>query len=136
MVFTAQRTRELILITGNKAGVGHRVFQAVSGGGVDTIAFHGYTHGRKVVLTLITGDNSKARRLLKKAGFEVETRDVILVDCPNRPGVFEKVTGKLDFAGIGIDYAYATTTSKRRGSIVLNTEDNRKALKVLVEQNS
>lgn len=133
MVFTAQRTRELIVITGDKAGVGHRVFQAVSGGGVDVIAFHGYTHGRKVVLTLITGDNSKARRALKKAGFDVDSRDVVLVDCPNRPGVFEKVTGKLDFAGVGIDYAYATTTSKRRGSIVLNTMNNRRAVAVLSE---
>jgi hypothetical protein len=45
--------------------------------------------------------------------------------------VFEKVTGKMDFAGVDIDYAYATSTSKTKGSIVLNTMDNKKALKVL-----
>lgn len=133
MVFSATRTRELIVITGNKTGVGHKVFQAMFEKQVNVIAFHGYTLSRKVVLTFITDDNSKAKRVLKKAGFEADTRDVILVDGPNKPGVFEKVTGKLDFAGVGIDYAYATTTSKTRGTIVLNTDDNKKALKVLAE---
>jgi len=131
MVFTATRTRELIVITGNTAGVGHRVFQAMYEKQVNVIAFHGYTLGRKVVLTFITDDNTKARRVLKKAGFEADTRDVILVDCPNKPGVFEKVTGKLDFAGVGIDYAYATSTSRTRGMIVLNTENNKQALAAL-----
>lgn len=134
MAIKATRTRELIVIAGNKVGTGHRVFQAMYEQQVNVIAFHGYTLGRKVVLTFITDDNSKAKQVLKKAGFETDTRDVILVDCPNRPGVFEKVTGKLDFAGVDIDYAYATSTSKTRGMIVLNTVDNKKALKALSEQ--
>lgn len=131
MVFTATRTRELIVITGNKTGVGHSVFKAMLEKQVNVIAFHGYTMGRKVILTFITEDNTRARQVLKKAGFEADSRDVILVDCPNKPGVFEKVAGKLDFAGVDIDYAYATTTSKTRGMIVLNTVDNKKALKAL-----
>ncbi len=131
MIFTAKRTRELMVITGNKAGVGHQVFQAMFENKVNVVAFHGYTTGRKVILTFITDDNTKARRVLKKAGFETDTREVILVDCPNKPGIFEKVAGKLDFAGVAIDYAYATSTSKTRGMIVLNTVDNKKALKAL-----
>ncbi len=131
MVFTASRTRELIVITGNKTGVGHKVFQALFQKQVNVVAFHGYTLGRKVVLTFITDDNTRAKQVLKKAGFDVDSRDVILVDCPNKPGIFEKVAGKLDFAGVSIDYAYATSTSKTRGMIVLNTEDNKKALKAL-----
>lgn len=131
MVFTATRTRELIVISENKTGVGHKVFQALLEKKVGVVAFHGYTMGRKVILTFITDDNSKARQVLKKAGFDVDSRDVILVDCPNKPGIFEKVAGKLDFAGVSIDYAYATSSSKTRGMIVLNTEDNKKALKAL-----
>jgi len=133
MALTATRTRELIVIAGNKTGTGHRIFEAMCQKGINVIAFHGYTMGRKMVLTFITDDNSKAKRILKKAGFEADTRDVVLVECPNKPGVFEKVTGKMDFAGVDIDYAYATSTSKTRGSIVLNTVDNKKALKVLAD---
>lgn len=133
MVFTATRTRELIVITGNRTGVGHAVFQALCEKQVNVIAFHGYTMDHEVVLTLITDDNRLAKQVLKKAGFAADSREVILVDCPNRPGVFEKVAGKLDFAGVDIDYAYATSTSKTRGMIVLNTADNKKALKVLSE---
>jgi hypothetical protein len=122
------------VITGNKTGVGHRVFQAIFQQKLNVIAFHGYTTGRKVVLTFITDNNTKAKRVLQRAGFEADSRDVILVNCPNKPGVFEKVAGKLDFAGVNIDYAYATSTSKTRGTIVLNTDDNKKALKALSDQ--
>jgi hypothetical protein len=131
MVFTATRTRELIVITGNETGVGYRVFQALFEKQVNVVAFHGYAMEGNVILTFITEDNGKARKVLQKAGFDVDSRDVILVDCPNKPGIFEQVAGKLDFAGVGIDYAYATSTSKTRGMIVLNTEDNKKALKAL-----
>ncbi len=133
MAFNATRTRELIVIAGNKTGTGHRIFEAMFQKQINVIAFHGYTLGKKVVLTFVTDDNTKARQVLKKAGFEVDTRDVILVECPNKPGVFEKVTGKMDFAGVDIDYAYATSTSKTRGSIVLNTVDNKKALRALAD---
>ena len=131
MVIKATRTRELIVISGNKTGTGHRIFESMFQKKINVIAFHGYTMGKKVVLTFITDDNTKARQVLKKAGFDVDSRDVVLVECPNKPGVFEKVTGKMDFAGVDIDYAYATSTSKTKGSIVLNTTDNKKALKVL-----
>ncbi len=133
MAFNATRTRELIVIAGNKTGTGHQIFEAMFQKQVNVIAFHGYTLGKKVVLTFVTDDNTKARQVLKKAGFEVATRDVILVECPNKPGVFEKITGKMDFAGVDIDYAYATSTSKTRGSIVLNTVDNKKALRALAD---
>jgi hypothetical protein len=60
-----------------------------------------------------------ATEALVANGFEVETRDVLRVDLPNRIGAMMELTTKLGNAGINIEYFYGTIDEKQRKGVVI-----------------
>lgn len=64
-----------------------------------------------------------AAEALRDHGYEVELREVIRVDLPNRIGAMMEMTMKLGNAGINIEYFYGTTGEKqKKGVIVLEVD--------------
>jgi hypothetical protein len=75
---------------------------------------------------------TKAVKLLSKANYTTELRDVLLVDLENRPGALAEITSKLGNKGINVEYCYGTLS--RRGSatsIVLDVSNIDKAIELL-----
>ena len=127
----AYKEKELVVVHPNKPGAGALVYGAVADAGVNIRAFCGYTAGRQAVLTMVTEDNAKAKRALKKAGVSVDQREVVCVIAPNRPSVFRDIARRLTDAGIEFDYAYAAAATKGKALIVLQTTDDRKTIRLL-----
>ena len=127
----AYKAKELVVIHPNQTGSGARIYGLVADAGVNIRAFCGYSAGDQAVLTMVTEDNAKAKRALKKAGLSVDEREVICVLSPNKPGVFHEIAGRLAERGIDIDYAYASVGGKTKALVVLQTNDDPKAVRVL-----
>ena len=75
---------------------------------------------------------TKVVKLLSKANYTTELRDVLLVDLENRPGALAEVTSKLGNKGINIEYCYATLSRKGNAtSIILDVSNIDKAIELL-----
>ena len=75
---------------------------------------------------------TKAVKLLTKANYITELRDVLLVDLENRPGALAEVTSKLGNKGINIEYCYATLSRKGNAtSIILDVSNIDKSIELL-----
>lgn len=75
---------------------------------------------------------TKAVKLLNKANYTTELRDVLLVDLENRPGALAEVTSKLGNKGVNIEYCYGTLSRKGNvTSVVLDVSDVDRAVEIL-----
>ena len=75
---------------------------------------------------------TKAMKLLSKANYTTELREVLLVDLENRPGALAEVTTKLGNKGINIEYCYGTLSRKGNAtSIILDVSNIDKTTELL-----
>jgi hypothetical protein len=79
---------------------------------------------------MLTSDNAKAGAGLKKIGYEVDERDVLLINIGNKPGTLAPIAKKIGEAGIEINYCYATAWSDM-AVLVLSTKNNDKVLSII-----
>ena len=72
-----------------------------------------------------------AAEVLRENGYEVETREVLCVELPNRVGAMMELTMKLGNAGINIEYFYGTTGQRqKKGVIILEVDNSKLALDI------
>lgn len=75
---------------------------------------------------------NKAMKILSKAEYTIDSREVLKVELENRPGALAEVASKLGNKGINIEYCYGTIT-KKAGSkaVILDVSDLDRAMKIL-----
>ncbi|KAF0236849.1 MAG: ACT domain-containing [Prolixibacteraceae bacterium] len=83
------------------------------------------------ILRLIVSDPDRAREILKKNKFAVQTTDVILIKTPNRPGGLAKMLNFLNEGNVFIEYMYAFSNSEDTAVIVLRPTDLQKCIDIL-----
>ena len=123
--------QELVIKLDNKIGAGADVYEMISETGVNVVATWGYTIGSDAILLIITDDNEVAKAKLDSKNIVWEERDVVLTELENKPGSFYKVLKSLADAGINVDYAYATAATRRWSLVVIQTNNNEKAIEVI-----
>jgi hypothetical protein len=64
-------------------------------------------------------DPQKALELLQENGLQVELREVLGVQMPNKQGTLMQVTKKLSNAGINIKYLYSTMYKGQKDAMVI-----------------
>jgi hypothetical protein len=75
---------------------------------------------------------NKAMKILSKAGYTIDLRDVLKVELENSPGALADVASKLGNKGINIEYCYGTITRKAgRTAVILDVSDLDRAMKIL-----
>ena len=85
------------------------------------------------VVRMVVDDATRAAHLLGEAGVLVLEHEVVELKLANEPGKLADVAGKLNEAGININYAYGTTGGSGDHIIFLNTTDHPKTMKVLAK---
>lgn len=84
------------------------------------------------IVRLIVDDWEKARDVLAARGRVVNTREVVAVAVPDRPGGMADVLAVLDAAGVNVDYSYAFAFHHgEKAALVFRFADNDKALAAL-----
>ncbi len=75
---------------------------------------------------------NKAMKILSKADYTIDLRDVLKVELENRPGALADVATKLGDKGINIEYCYGTITKKAGSTaVILDVSDVDRAMKIL-----
>jgi hypothetical protein len=75
---------------------------------------------------------NKAVKLLNKLEYEIELRDVLMIDLENRPGALAEVATKLGNKGINIEYCYGALAKRGKyTSVIIDVSDIDRAERIL-----
>lgn len=108
------------------------IAETLASEGINIRGFMTYTEGDQGKACLVTSDPKKARKALKTAGFQAQTRESLMVPAPNKPGAFADIAQRLDKQGVKIHRSFVTTDEAGdRPGIGLHVDDPAKARKVL-----
>jgi hypothetical protein len=81
---------------------------------------------------LYVNNTNKAMKVLSKADYTADLRDVLKVELENRPGALADVASKLGNKGVNIEYCYGTLTKKAGStSVILDVSDIDRAMEIL-----
>lgn len=122
---------EILVTTPNEPGIMGRVLGTLANAGVNLKALCAYSEKNKGVFLLVTSDNKKAEKSLKALKYEVKTRKVVAVKIDDRIGAGAEIGALLGNAAIDIEYCYGTSAGTGKALLVLNTNNNEKAIETL-----
>jgi hypothetical protein len=78
--------KEFSFLIGNNPGALVEIASAMGKEHVNIEGIAGLTVLEEGVVSLITGDDSKARKVLKDKGIDFQEREALVIDLPNHPG--------------------------------------------------
>lgn len=127
----ATKAKQLTFYKANKVGLLARISTVLAEANVNITGFCAYQMNKRAFFMMITDNNAKAKRALKKIKTTAKEEPVIIVEMPNQVGEIEKVSAMLSEAGIDIQYMYGTAGSKRSTFCVVKTDKDAKAIRVI-----
>jgi hypothetical protein len=99
--------------------------------GVNLRALNAWTEGDVGVVRMVVDKTGPAKRVLSKRDLEVEEKDVLEIEIPDRPGALGAAATALGEAGVNITYVFLGTGVARRSTVFLGVSDLPRALKAL-----
>ena len=124
--------RQITVCLDNKPGALAKLCNALGRKKINILAISVADHIDAGVIRIVTDSTGQAVAVIKKMGYPVVTRDVIVVELCNEPGALAEVAGKLAQAGINIEFVYG---SAHKGcdmpTIIFAVSDVKKANHIL-----
>ena len=126
----ATKAKQLIFSLPNRIGLLAKVAAAITEAGMNIEALCVYEKGYGYFM-MVTDNNAKAKKVLTKMGAKVYMEDVISLEVSNKVGQLEKVTKIIADAGLDIHFIYGCPAKNKAVVLILKTEDDNKALKLI-----
>lgn len=126
----AKLADELIIRTKNEMGTLSKVTSPLKDAGVNIASLCAWGDADVAQFMLIVDDAAPAFAALQGAGFSVVQEQVVVHELDNSIGTLDDVAGKIQAAGINIEYCYVTTTGPKCMA-VFSTENNPKTVVTL-----
>lgn len=126
----AKLVKEIEFTTPDQIGVLNSVAQTLKNAGVNIEQAAAWSEGDKGVFRLVTSNNGRAIKALKTIGFEAKEKEALQLVLKNKKGELAKIADKLAMARINL-HCLTATSAGGKVSVVLHTEDNRKAKKIV-----
>lgn len=126
------KIKQISIFLENKSGRLARVTRVLGDNGINIRALSIADTTDFGILRLIVNDPDKAYKVLKEAGFSVNSTDVIAVEINDSPGGLACSLEYLRGASINIEYLYAfLTKSSSAALVVFRVEQIDEAIRVL-----
>jgi len=120
--------QDFMVILPNRPGVLANLSTKMGKAGINIEGISGTQYQDKVVLHLLFDKPEEANALLRKNKFTImSTREVLVVEIPDKPGELGKVTQKMANAAVNIDFVYIATKNR----LVLGVDDPEAAIVAL-----
>jgi hypothetical protein len=128
----AYKGRHLEVTATNVRGEGAAVFDALGRASVNVTASCMYGADEDTArFWLLPDDFDKARKALRKAGYHVRTKHVVLVAMENKTGAFADVLRRVADAGVDCMLSYASAAVKSAVLVVLTTSADARAIRAI-----
>lgn len=116
---------QLSIFLENRAGVINEVISILNTHQINMNAFSVADGVEFGIMRLIVSDTESALRVLRDAGYKVNTTDVIRIHTPNTPGALSCVMECLAKESVFIQYMYAFSEGNAAGTIFRPTDIDR-----------
>ncbi len=126
----ARKVKQLSFSLPNKIGLLAEVSTAIAAANVNIEAICAYERGYGFFM-MVTDNHAKAKKVIEKMQGVVHLEDVIAIEVPNTVGQLEKITQKIADAKLDIYFVYGSPGDGKRGTLVLKTANDSKALTIL-----
>jgi hypothetical protein len=123
--------KQISFETRNKVGQLESVTSVLKDARINIKALCAYGMGKKAYFMLVTNNNTKAKRALKKLKVKTREEGVVGIEMQNRIGQLKNIASKVADAGIDIQYVYGTTGVGKSSLCILKTVNDTRALKAL-----
>jgi len=127
----AKLVNEIKFSAPHKKGVLASINQALGENSVNIVHLGACGSGKKAWVNLVTNRDPKAMAVLRRLGYKPKAEKVVLLNITNKAGKGVPYFNRLAKAGINIKSVMATSSGGNRVSVILNTNNNRKAVRVL-----
>jgi len=126
--------KELVVTQRNEVGVGAEIFGVLSDLEINVRAFSAWVEGPQAHFTIIVDDEADiAKQALLNFGYDVDSREVLLLELPNQPGALVMVLQKMAVADIDVEKAYASGLDQATTPVVLRPADIEAAIRELAD---
>ncbi len=126
----AKKLKELQFETQNKVGVLCKVTCVLKEVGINIINAWACGEGPQGHFGLVTSNNAKAKKALKRLRISAKEKDVLAVTLSHKVGSLDRVAHKLAKAGVSITCLSATSAGNRV-TVLFNTKNNNKAQRIV-----
>lgn len=107
------------------------VSELLGANGINIIAIYVSTEKENGRLRFVANDPKKAVNVLKTAGYQIKTREVIACETPHHPGGLNAVLKPLRAAEINVDYIYPCIGTGEVTVLIIGLGPVPEALKVM-----
>lgn len=125
--------KEIRLSLENRPGTLSAVSELLGANAINIIAFYVNTEGSKGTLRFVANDPEKAVNVLKTAGYDVSTKDVLACETPHHPGGLNAILKPLRLANINVDYIYPCLGTGSITVLIIGVEETERARDILKE---
>ncbi|MBI1978143.1 MAG: ACT domain-containing protein [Candidatus Omnitrophica bacterium] len=126
----AKKVKELRFSVRDRVGALATITAALKAARVNIIHVAAWSEGGRGFFNLVTSNNARAKKVLRKLGISSSESDVLVLSLGNKVGALERVARKLAKAKVNIS-CLSATTSGPRASVLINTRNNAKAARVV-----
>ncbi len=129
--------KEIVVRLENRPGTLSEVSELLGGNGINILALTVRTEGDLGVMSFVSSDTVRAQNILRSAGYELTTQDVIAAETPHHPGGLNAILKPLKLANVNVEYLYSCIGSSGCGDrtiLLLGVSDVPKAYQALKEQ--
>ncbi len=132
MLRNAYLQKQLVIETEDRVGLLAEISRLLSDMGINILVLVLQVENSSATFHLITNSQLYARDSLRDAGFQVEEREVVVLELPNRPGELCQITAALARKEIEIMELYTTVAEgSSQEMVVLTCSHNSKAVLML-----
>jgi len=128
----AQLQHEIVLKASDRVGVLAEACGLLSEMGISLLSVGVFADDGTARIHLVTSSQSYARDALRGAGFEIEERDVVMIELPHRSGFLCRVIEALARKDISVRTLQATVSEESAtGVVVFTCSNNARAVQML-----
>lgn len=128
-----QTIKQLSIFLENKIGSLYEIMDILSRANIRIIAATVADTSDYGILRIITDDTERAYSILKEAGKNTNTNDVIALSCEPTAGSFYDKLKNLSANGVVIEYLYCFSV-KEKAFLIMRVNDNENALKAIEKE--
>ncbi len=123
------RAKELKIRTPDRPGLLGELASALGEKKINLRAVNAWVEDSEGVIRLVVDKVPAAKKVLAQHGWQVEEKEVLELELPDKPGALGEKAAKLGKAGVNITHVYVGPAGARKAAVFMGVSDVAAAMK-------
>lgn len=122
---------QLYFQTPHRHGVIASIAKVLGRKKINILALEAHTRNNRGQIFMSTSDDAEAKKILMELGYRPKLLQALSINVANKAGRLAPVLLKLAKATVTLNSCFLTCDKNRTAEVILNTNNNKKAAKIL-----